>query len=402
MGERAAPPARLSGAVALLVSLAPLLAAGQQGRPPEQLRADLERLRSQISTLETQLAQIGEQRETLNDDFEAADIELVLGRQRLQVIRIRLSVLAEEAVERQRQVDRLSAELDDARQELAARIVALYRMGPLSYSRFLLAADSPEEVLANYQMVGRLAAQDRSLVTSIRISLERHREAVRLLSTSRARLATMRDEEGLAVANLGARQELRRELIRQLDIEAAYGRQALAEREDSAVALERLLGSVSASSTVAAPVAGEAGFATTRGELSWPAEGPVTETFGRKRHPVYDTYTLQKGIEIDAGAGAAVQAEVRGLVPELRPGCDPRPRRRLLHDLRPPGEHRGAAGRLGGPRQPARHGRGDRLARGPQPLLRDSRGHRGSQPAELAEAALAGLARPRDPLRRSG
>jgi septal ring factor EnvC (AmiA/AmiB activator) len=314
MGERAAPPARLSGAVALLVSLAPLLAAGQQGRPPEQVRADLERLRSQISTLETQLAQIGEQRETLNDDFEAADIELVLGRQRLQVIRIRLSVLAEEAVERQRQVDRLSAELDDARQELAARIVALYRMGPLSYSRFLLAADSPEEVLANYQMVGRLAAQDRSLVTSIRISLERHREAVRLLSTSRARLATMRDEEGLAVANLGARQELRRELIRQLDIEAAYGRQALAEREDSAVALERLLGSVSASSTVAAPAAGEAGFATTRGELSWPAEGPVTETFGRKRHPVYDTYTLQKGIEIDAGAGAAVQAVYEGRV----------------------------------------------------------------------------------------
>jgi septal ring factor EnvC (AmiA/AmiB activator) len=313
MGERAARAARLSGAVALLVSLAPLLAAGQQGRTPEQLRVDLERLRGQISTLETQLAQIGEQRETLNDDFEAADIELALGRQRLQVIRIRLSVLSDEAVERQREVDRLSAELDGARQELAARIVALYRMGPLSYSRFLLAADSPEKILANYQLVGRLAAQDRALVTSIRARLDRHREAVRLLSASRTRLATTRDEETLAVANLDTRQELRRELIRQLDIEAAAGRQALAEREDSAVALEGLLGSVSASSTVAAPGTG-AGFATTRGELPWPAEGPVTETFGRKRHPVYDTYTLQKGIEIDAGAGAVVQAVYEGRV----------------------------------------------------------------------------------------
>jgi septal ring factor EnvC (AmiA/AmiB activator) len=313
MGERAARAARLSGAVALLVSLAPLLAAGQQGRTPEQLRVDLERLRGQISTLETQLAQIGEQRETLNDDFEAADIELALGRQRLQVIRIRLSVLSDEAVERQREVDRLSAELDGARQELAARIVALYRMGPLSYSRFLLAADSPEKILANYQLVGRLAAQDRALVTSIRARLDRHREAVRLLSASRTRLATTRDEESLAVANLDTRQELRRELIRQLDIEAAAGRQALAEREDSAVALEGLLGSVSASSTVAAPGTG-AGFATTRGELPWPAEGPVTETFGRKRHPVYDTYTLQKGIEIDAGAGAVVQAVYEGRV----------------------------------------------------------------------------------------
>jgi septal ring factor EnvC (AmiA/AmiB activator) len=314
MGELAARAARLSPAVALLVSLAPLLAAGQQDRTPEQLRADLERLRGQISTLETQLAQIGEQRETLNDDFEAADIELALGRQRLQVIRIRLSVLSAEAVERRREVDRLSAELDDARRELAARIVALYRMGPLSYSRFLLAADSPEKILANYQMLGRLAAQDRALVTSIRARLDRHREAVRLLSASRTRLATTRDEESLAVANLDARQELRRELIRQLDIEAAAGRQALAEREDSAVALERLLGSVSSSSTIAAPGPGVPGFATTRGELPWPAEGPVTETFGRKRHPVYDTYTLQKGIEIDAGAGTAVQAVYEGRV----------------------------------------------------------------------------------------
>jgi len=50
----------------------------------------------------------------------------------------------------------------------------------------------------------------------------------------------------LGFIDLTAQQEIRQELIRQLDIEAAAGRQALSEQEDSAVALEALLGSVSA------------------------------------------------------------------------------------------------------------------------------------------------------------
>ena len=86
------------------------------------------------------------------------------------------------------------------------------------------------------------------------------------------------------------------------------------EQERSADALETLLSAVGSTPVVTEAGAERPAFAGTRGELPWPAEGPVTETFGRKVHPVYDTVTLFKGIEIDAGAGTPVQAVYRGRV----------------------------------------------------------------------------------------
>lgn len=279
-----------------------------------QLRLDLDRLRGQIAMLQGRLADMGERRGTLVEEFEAADIRRALSRRQLDIIQMRLLVLFSQVQERKAAVERLTADLAEARRELAARIVALYRMGPLSYSRFLLAADSAEEVLANYQIVGRLAAQDRTLVASIRTRLVEHEAAVRAANEATVRLTDTRAEETLAIRELTAQQDLRQELIREIDIEAAAGRRALEGREKSALALEELLGTVS-SAPVVAPLAGtRPAFGATLGNLPWPAEGPITESFGRKQHAVYDTYTLVKGIEIAAGAGAPVRAVHQGRV----------------------------------------------------------------------------------------
>jgi septal ring factor EnvC (AmiA/AmiB activator) len=304
----------------LIVALSPPLAA-QQVRTPDENRLELERLRAQVTALEAQLADMGERRAALIDDFEAADVELALSRTTLRLVQVRLRVLSGERIERQAEVERLSMELDAAREELAARVVALYRMGPLSYSRFLLAAESTDEALANYQIVGRLASQDRSLVVSIRIRIGEHEDAVAALDETTRRLTATRAEETEAIATLTTQQDIRQELIRQIDVEAEAGRYALSEREASAAALEELLGRVSASSpsvvTSGSPDAAAAtppAFGTTRGQLPWPAEGPVVDGFGRKRHPEWNTYTQSNGIEIDAGAGNPVRAVYQGRV----------------------------------------------------------------------------------------
>jgi septal ring factor EnvC (AmiA/AmiB activator) len=281
---------------------------------PAQLRLDLDRLRAQITALEAQLTGMSEQRETLVDEFETADVKLALSRRQLELIQVRLRVLYQQSADREAEVERLTEELVTAREELAARVVALYRMGPLSYSRFLFAADNPEEILANYQLVGRLASQDRTLVANIVTRMDEHQRAVEAMEETARRWAATREEERMAIATLTEQQDLRQELIRQIDIEASAGRQALAAQEKSAVALEVLLGEVGSAPVATARGAAPPAFGAARGELPWPAEGPVTETFGRKVHPVYDTVTLFKGIEIDAGAGTPVQSVFQGRV----------------------------------------------------------------------------------------
>ena len=51
-----------------------------------------------------------------------------------------------------------------------------------------------------------------------------------------------------------------------------------------------------------------------KGSLPWPADGRVRSTFGRHKHPKFDTYTIQNGIEIDAPADAPVEAVHEGEV----------------------------------------------------------------------------------------
>ena len=312
--------------VLLVMALAPA-AGGAAAVPaqdpsdtPEQARLDLERLRNQIAALENRLEAMGDERVTLVDEFESADVELALSRRQLEVIQLRLQVLYTQSREREAEVERLAGELVTAREELAHRVVALYRMGPLSYSRFLLAADDPEDVLANYQLIGRLAAQDRALVSGIARRIEQHERAVEAMNESMQRFEQTRREETLAIRALSGQQARRRELIRQIDIEAAAQRQAIEQQEQSAAALEALLAAVVEQPAAARPAeaSGAAGgpltFAAERGALPWPADGRITESFGRKVHPVYETVTLFKGIEIDAGAGTPVQAVFRGRV----------------------------------------------------------------------------------------
>jgi septal ring factor EnvC (AmiA/AmiB activator) len=51
-----------------------------------------------------------------------------------------------------------------------------------------------------------------------------------------------------------------------------------------------------------------------KGTLPWPAAGHVRSTFGRHKHPKFDTYTVQNGIEIEAPPDAPVHAVHEGTV----------------------------------------------------------------------------------------
>jgi septal ring factor EnvC (AmiA/AmiB activator) len=51
-----------------------------------------------------------------------------------------------------------------------------------------------------------------------------------------------------------------------------------------------------------------------RGTLPWPCAGRVRSGFGRHKHPKFDTYTIQNGIEIDAAADSSARAVHEGTV----------------------------------------------------------------------------------------
>jgi len=55
-------------------------------------------------------------------------------------------------------------------------------------------------------------------------------------------------------------------------------------------------------------------IAAFRGTLPWPCPGRVRSTFGRHKHPKFDTYTIQNGIEIETAADRPARAVHEGTV----------------------------------------------------------------------------------------
>ncbi|HET8648369.1 MAG TPA: peptidoglycan DD-metalloendopeptidase family protein, partial [Vicinamibacteria bacterium] len=51
-----------------------------------------------------------------------------------------------------------------------------------------------------------------------------------------------------------------------------------------------------------------------KGELPWPAPGRVRSAFGKHKHPKFDTYTVQNGIDLEVPADTPVHAVHEGTV----------------------------------------------------------------------------------------
>lgn len=307
-------PSLLGAALAglLLVGSAPPQEGGPApASPTESDREDrLETIREQIQALEAQLEALAGERASVIRQFETTDVELALRRQELAQVRRRQQHLEEELSERTEQVRELEGELEKVKGDLADRVVALYRMGPLSYARLVVGADSASDLLANYQLLNHLAQQDRRLILSVRDRRARLEAARAELQETRSELVQARAAAAAAVAALEEKQQERRRMLGRIDRESELMRQSLDEKERRARELEEMIGRFAAEATEP----GAESFAVYKGRLPWPADGPLVGRFGRRRHPVYDTYTVSKGIEIGAERGTPVEAVYPGKV----------------------------------------------------------------------------------------
>src|SRR5262249_35175441 len=97
--------------------------------------------------------------------------------------------------------------------------------------------------------------------------------------------------------------ELLTSIVEKKEMHAAY----VVELEQAEGQLRRLLEGLG-EGEVAVPVS------AFRGSLLWPAAGGVRSGFGRHKHPRFDTYTVQNGVEIEAPPESPVQAVYEGTV----------------------------------------------------------------------------------------
>jgi murein hydrolase activator len=305
---------RRLGIVLLLVLAVAGLLVGQEAVTPadSERRADLDRLQRRIGALQARLAESEKKEATHAEELKRLELKLEIATREGEL----LAATREEFARRLAAVTNERAETSvaaaQARQALVTRARLLQRFGRYGYFRVLLSADDVPALLDSIERLDSLARRDGRLVL-------RHRQAEARLKTDVAREEALKAEidrlyarslkEEAHVASLKSERE--RLLARERD-QAARERREVSALTDKASRLERLLETLARQSAGDETVDPAGGIRPWKGVLDWPARGTIVETFGRHRHPRFDTWTVSNGVAVSVPLGTPVRAVYAG------------------------------------------------------------------------------------------
>jgi septal ring factor EnvC (AmiA/AmiB activator) len=287
----------------ILAAAAPPTPSASPTSADERLRT----VRERRAALQKDLARLRSEERSLLGEVERLEVEVRLRGEELRETQIVLQRTNEQMDATVRRVRQLEQSIATARPALAARARALYKLGELSYLRLLLSVDRPSDMFRGYRFVSALARRDNqriagfradlSALAAVRAELERRtREALEL------RASLERTRRGLD-ADRRRKEKLLTEIVERKETHAAY----LQELEEAEGRLQQMLQGLTADD-VAVPIP------AFKGGLPWPVAGRVRVAFGRRKHPKFDTYTVENGIEIAAPEGSPVTAVHEGTV----------------------------------------------------------------------------------------
>jgi septal ring factor EnvC (AmiA/AmiB activator) len=296
---------RRSAVVAALLAALLLLPAHAQ-RP-----TDLDRIRTDITRLRARLDEVRRQAQSAARELEEVDLELGIRTRELDLAAAAETRLGAEQIAIEQQIAALVPRIAGQKAALRHRLVALYRLGGLSYVRMLLALDGERNPIEAMSMLSYLVSRDARLVT-------RFQTTQKLLAAQQAALADRRERlrrtkvivEQRRLAVVGAHQQ-KEKVLAKLRTEESGASQQLATLEEKARRLQRLVDTLSQQKRGIAPLTD---IRAVQGALAWPVDGKVIERFGRQRNPKFSTYTVNNGLKIEAAPGTQVRAVFQGTV----------------------------------------------------------------------------------------
>jgi len=273
--------------------------------------ADLDRIRDEIARLKAKLDDVHRQAKSAQQELEAVDLELGIRTRELDLAIETQKHLDTERQTIESQIADIAPRIERQKKFLGKRLAALYRMGGLSYLRMALAIDERRDPIEAMSMLNFLITRDARAVSRYQATREQLAMRQSELADRQRKIADVRrvvEDRQHAVAAAHAQKE---QLVASLQREEHGSERHLAELEEKAKRLERLIEVLSKQETAGA---GSFDIRTVQGALSWPADGKVVERFGRQRNPKFDTFTTNNGIKIETAAGAPVRAVFGGTV----------------------------------------------------------------------------------------
>ena len=230
-----------------------------------------------------------------------------------------------------REIARVTDEASRKRQEIERRLSSLYKAGEIGALRMFFSSESFPQMAENIRYMSSILDNDKRIFQEYNQKIEE----LRILKTELERDAAKKEriKEGIAVKKLEIEQEKSKKasyLVKVRQDRKSY-ETSLKELQANASRLQLMIERLDALSRrklssrhekpgsklkplAELPPVPDRGFASQKGRMSLPVRGNILESFGKHKHPEFNSYTFSKGLSISANAGTDIKVVYEGTV----------------------------------------------------------------------------------------
>lgn len=228
-------------------------------------------------------------------------------------------------------ISRVTDEANRKKTEIERRLTSLYKAGELGALRMFFSAETFPQMAENIRYMRSILEHDKKIFAEYNQKIDELQQLKADLE--RDAIKKERIKEGIALKKREIELEKSKKaayLIKVRQDRSSYEK-SLKELQANAVRLQSMLDRLEALSRrklsvrhekpgakskplQELPPVPDRGFASQKGRMSLPVRGEVIETFGKHKHPEFNSYTFSKGLSIAAGSGAEIRSIYEGSV----------------------------------------------------------------------------------------
>jgi septal ring factor EnvC (AmiA/AmiB activator) len=232
---------------------------------------------------------------------------------------------------KQRTINRMQARIDTLSQHYTKLVLSAYknRDARLWYM-YMLASDNLGQAFRRMYYFKNLSSQmnqEARRIKEAKLELEKEREELQALKKEAESVKVVRAAE---LKKLQGEEKQSNKIVKQLQSNRKKYQAQLASKKKEVDALNREIERMVSSAMKGGSSKGSsakteydkklaAEFSRNKGNLPWPADGPVVDRFGQKYHPVYKNLKLppNNGVDIALSKGTKVRAVFDGVVKQI-------------------------------------------------------------------------------------
>lgn len=229
------------------------------------------------------------------------------------------------------EIARVTDEANRKKQEIERRLSSLYKAGELGALRMFFSAESIPHMVENIRYMRSILDSDRRIFAEYNAKVEELRRLKSMLERDANRKERIKD--GIAAKKREIEQEKSKKaayLVRVRQDRKSY-EASLKELQANASRLQSMIERLESMSRrklpsrhtkpgtklkplPELPPVPDRGFASQKGRMHLPVRGEIVETYGKHKHPEFNSFTFSKGLSITAGLGSEIRSIYDGSV----------------------------------------------------------------------------------------